>query len=406
MRYCKPRIVITLCVIGCATCYGEQRDESPAETLKRGILGWLNSITSVECEYTFRFDTTYDKPIPEKFVFKTKGDWIFFSRAFLFDDPRDADTMPTLRSETNVNGKIDCYFVNHGERFFHTRETEFSFLACNTLCPLAILGRSSIFSAFSFGDNLLEFLNAPGFLSWDEYYDLTRLYVYPEPQDGDYNNWLKTWGAIVYLDADRFIRRVEYVIRPQCSREEIAVLAPGKPPQQMYQLFGTDYFDGWVPVGGISFPTRVRRVFWQLDESKIADMSAFMENLQLVSRGEIGACQYFVRKIQAIQGYVEETVWTMDIDPATLRINNPNLTRDDFVISPVAPDVYWNKETNDITDKYGTDNLNEIRARRKARLEEALAAKRHTNWVPLASTVLLLASATILLSVFIMKRRS
>lgn len=383
-------------------------DEIRPELLKQGIIERLREFESVECQFMNYFNTNYEKPFPDRITYAYKDGWIRYTREPVLENPKDALLLKVDRlvGETNVNGAVDRIFLGQDGRItFHKNAPEFSFMAYNALSPLSILGRSSAFSYFSHKETLLDLLEANGDCIYEESAPFARLYIYPQPADGDYEDLDVLHGVILHLDADRNIRQIDYVIRPLCSSDEIAVFARKNPSERVYKLICTDYFDSLVIVDGFSFPTKVKRVVWAVDEAKIEDLEAVQRDVVLRQRNEIGKCEYLVRRYESFAAYIEESVRSIEIDPGSIRINSAQLGKDDFVLEPENADTYWDLKTNDYKDEQGWSNLDDLPTAEEA-LAEALASRRRPNWLLLGSTALFLGSSSLLISVLVVKRRS
>lgn len=380
-------------------------DEQQAQELRQRVLDRLTEYDSIECTYSYFYNLTGGSPIPDKVQFKAKGEWVWFSKDAQL---KEGDTsLPKFRSETNVEGKIDCFFISShtNERIFHAKGERFNFFACDGLSPLSFIGRNSAFSYWSFKDTLRDILASPSTCISEPEGDYTKLYVYPEPEDGDYEALTIVMGAILYLDKDEMLRRVDYVYRPQGSLHEVALYARKNAAKDVYRRTATLWFDDLVVIDGRPFPTKLKEVVWDIDVDAIQDRDEVMEAQELYARKQITACESGVRLWEATNFWKEETVYQVEIDPQSIKINNPLLTREDFVIDPPDPDVYWNRETDDVKDKDGWANLNELRAERAARIKD-LGNQRQGNLVVLASTALLCISASSVISIVLLKRRA
>lgn len=236
-------------------------EQLSAESFRMEVLRRLQRIQSIECEYYYYYNKSYDIPFSEKVTLKSKGEWVSHRRERSPADVKRIQGLDTSVAESNVHGTIDRLFINEKVRF-QSNARAFALMAYNQLSPLSIIGKSSAFSFYSYTDTLIQLLQSPGLALLERSEEVTVLYVFPDPAGGKYDVHFPLRGAVVYVDDQWFIRRIDYVSRPLCSMEDIVSFAPNKDPKHLYQLIATNYFEKPVNVDGFLFPTRAVLVVW------------------------------------------------------------------------------------------------------------------------------------------------
>ncbi len=149
---------------------------------------------------------------------------------------------------------------------------------------------------------------------------------------------------------------------------------------------------------------KLRRIIykhaWSEDWDALVDRLGAME-----LDGQISLCEYYVEVFGTIADYEEIDTFTLDIDPESVRINNPGLDKAAFVIAPDDATVTWDIASGDFVDEDGPGNVRELQkadeAYRQARLR---AMKRKDFRFPL-EVVLGFGGCALLLTAIVLKRR-
>jgi len=386
-------------------CSAEVMDGSG---LRDMLLERVVSLESIECEYVY--DATFKGVTypPETFVFKNKGNWIWYEMRRDTERYSYEEGWSAFESETNINGRIDAFWIKQtGRKIYHTGLKQFMFLHYNMLSPLTIMGRSSPYSYQSHTETLRDFLGTAKRAYLEQTEPYLRLYLFHEPQDGNYVKREIGAGAIVHLDNTFTIHRVDYVMRPLCPFEEAAIYAPDKQPHTLYRLRHTDYFSDYLTVDGFMVPMKIKRIDWERSYSPEQ-----LEQRKGISKswetGMMGACEAEVKTILVPSDYIEESIYEINLRPETCRINNPTLTREDFTITQKDVNVYWDHVSGDYVNEDGPGNwyrLNAEKEKRERQRYELPFYRRRGNLVLLVSTILVLGSLSLLFSVYIIRKR-
>lgn len=386
-------------------CSAEVMDGSG---LRDMLLERVMSLESIECEYVY--DATFKGVTypPETFVFKNKGDWIWYEMRRDTERYSYEEGWAAFESETNINGSIDAFWITQAGRKIHqTGFKRFRFLHYTILSPLTIVGRSSPYSYQSHTETLRDFLGTAKRAYLEQTEPYLRLYLFHEPQDGNYLKSEIGAGVIVHLDNAFTIHRVDYVMRPLCPFEEAAVYAPDKQPHALYRLIYTDNFSDHLTVDGFMVPMKIKRINWKRTFSP-EQLEQRKEISKLWEADMIGACEAEVKSILIPSDYIEKSVYEINLRPETCRINNPTLTREDFNIAQKDANVYWDHVSGDYVNEDGPGNwyrLNAEKEKRERQRYELPFYRRRGNLVLLVSTILVLGSLSLLFSVYIIRKR-
>jgi len=278
--------------------------------------------------------------------------------------------------EAIVNGAVSGYWdkSNVSGRYRHTNYESLRFMSYNELSPLTVLGISSPHSYYSYVDALRGALTALGSPYAERRDNKVLLYLYSDPPDGDYSSDDTSDGTIVYFDDEGRVVQVDYVLRPPCSLAEVALLSGSEAPRDIYGLFVSDVFADYHDVDGYSLPTRLHRTLY-----KRSVTDAYISHLQSLQQkfdsGLITLCEHLIEIYRTVPGYEAEKEWNVSINPDSIRINNPGLTRADFdIVPPQTPTVTWDIASGDFVDEFGAGNYDDLKkadeARRIQRMRE------------------------------------
>jgi len=408
----KTCVILSVFLRMCGAVYADE-----AEAVKERVLQRIQSVESVECDYTFFFNTTYGIPFPEKIHFKAQGDMVAYTierseedvakvNAALQKGPNPNLWVDRVVGESNGHGYVDRLLDSPNEVVFHTKgEGTFHFMPGNRLNPLMVLGRTSSFT-YNLGINsLIQMMLAPGKAFLEREANDTRLYVYPDPEIDKDGNPTAYYGAILRLQDDGYIRSVDYVYRPDGSFEEIASFARNGDAVHVYQNATQLVFDKPVDINGFAFPTEATLTIWAMDEEK-TDMKTLLDYVQLHNEEKIGLTEMHVHRAELTK-YKEESKQRIVIDPASIKLNRPTLTEKDFDIRPAHVDQLWDLSTDEVWEGDAHYDMNEIRAQRETEKENRLKANfRSQGDITLfISVIIFLASSSLLTSIILYKRR-
>jgi hypothetical protein len=370
------------------------------------LLRQLDALHSIECTYLFCCGTRADNR-PDRVEFRWKDGWLWYA-SHPQGGPPEHEWAHSLLMEASVDGICSSYWVdeNTGKSYHHYNYKGMRFMAHNELSPRTLLGVSSPFSYVSFTDGLKAFLTdakAP-ILEQGENGD-KRLYLYPEPEDGDYEGLSSLRGMILTFDDELRIVRIEYVLRPKGSLAEIAAFAPDRPPHHIYRRFVEDVFEDYMDMDGVPLPAKLRRAILNANptEHNIAIQQHYNDRF---ASGQLSECEELVRMMVEIDGYVEKTVYTAEIDPATVRINNPALSKADFQIAPDKADVTWDITSGDVVDESGAYNVNALRKEAEEHRDARLRASLNQDNSLTISALVALGSIALLVTAWLLKRQS
>lgn len=396
---------------------GTAAHPAEADALKEKALHRLQSVESVECDYTFFYNTTYVIPFPEKVHFKAQGDMVAYTierseedvakvNAALKKGPNPNLWVDRVVGESNVHGSIDRLLDSPDEVVFHTKgEGDFHFIASNELTPLLVLGKTSSFTYSTGTSSLIHMMQAPGKTFLEREADDIRLYVYPQPEIGKDGVPDSAHGAILHLQEDGYIRFIDYLYRPDGSFEEIASFARNGDAVHVYQHATQLVFEKPVDIDGFAFPTEATLTIWTMDEDK-TDMKTLLEYVRLHNEEKIGLTEMHVHRAELTK-YKEKSRQRIVIDPESIKLNRPTLTEKDFDIRPEHVDQLWDLSTDEVWEGDAHYDMNEIRAQRETEKDARLKAnfRRQGDMTLFISVIIFLASSSLLTSIFLYKRR-
>jgi len=398
--------VLLLLFAGSWICSAEVMDGSG---LRDMLLERVVSLESIECEYVY--DATFEGVTypPETFVFKNKGNWIWYEMRRDTERYSYEEGWSAFESETNINGSIDAFWITQaGRKVHHTGLKRFRFLHYSMLSPLTIVGRSSPYSYQSHTETLRDFLGTAKRAYLEQTEPYLRLYLFHEPLDGNYVPVETGGGVVIHLDNTFTIHRVDYVMRPHCPFEEAAIYAPDKQPHTLYRLRYTDYFSDYLTVDGFMVPMKIKRISWKRNFSP-EQLEQRKGIFKLHEAGMMGACEAEVKTVLVVPSdYIEESVYELNLRPETCRINNPTLTREDFTITQKDVNVYWDHVSGDYINEDGPGNwyrLNAEKEKRERQRYELPFYRRRGNLVLLVSTILVMGSLSLLFAVYVIRKR-
>ena len=405
ISFCCPFMLFVL-VCFSWICNAQVMDGS---ALRDMLLERMLSMESIECEYVYHATFKGVTYPPETFVFRNKGDWIWYemrrdTKRYTYEEGWSA-----FESETNINGTIDAFWIKQtGRKIHHAGLKRFNFLHYNILSPLTIVGRSSRYSSAShIKETLRDLLGTARLAYLEQGEPLTRLYLFHLPLDGNYRPVETGFGVIVHLDNTLTMHKVDYIMRPLCPFEETAIYAPEKPPHTLYRLHTTDYFSDYLSIDGFSIPMKIKRIYWERNYSP-EQLEQRKEIFRLEETGMMGSCETEVRSILVCSDYIEKNVYELHIRPETCRINNPSLTREDFVVAPGDVNIYWDHVSGDYVNEDGPGNWYRLKAEQEKRDLQRYQVpfyRREGNLVLLMSAILVMGSLSLLFSVYIIRKR-
>ena len=390
-----------LSIVLCIISQMSQETLSDARNLRDALQQKICSIESIECSYTYCCNIRALEQ-PDQVEIRWKGGLLWYSSrpSILLNHPDAFNVV----MESVIGEVISGYWEKsiNSDCYYHTNYEKLRFMAYNELSPLTILGVSSPRSYYSFSNTLRELLTTiekPYVNSTNQH---TMLYLFPEPADGDYRKQTTSFGVIVYLDYQGRVEQIDYVLRPRCSLDEVKLLADTEVPINIYRLSSRDIFSNFKEIDGYSIPIQMHR--FSFTPNKNDEYSNIVENFQFkVKDGLISPWEYEIKLYSAIHDYSVDEEWKVSIDPDSIRINNPTLSKSDFEIVPLKePTVTWDIASGDFKDEYGAGNYQEVKEQTEARRIARVQAKMKRNYaLPIgvaigAFSLALLATAIVL----------
>jgi hypothetical protein len=379
-----------------------------ASQLRDTALNRINAFHSLECTYVYYSDIAKNnKKVPSKVIFKTKGKLISHDRTYILDGINDV--VQQRCAETNVNGKIDWLLIE--ERIsVNNNMDKFHFLGYATLSPLTITGQNSFVSFYNFEENTLRDFLGEG----NDFYFLERegrktLNIFLVPENGDYEKTV-TYGLILYFDKNDYIEQIDTVRWPACTPQDLQNYPTSIPFYDLYDLVATDIFQNWQVIDGVNVPLTVTRTDWKYDFNSGVWVEAISPSFEQFESKLISICEHSIN-IEMVMveklsppGIQEE--YRMEIDPATVKINNPNLTDAEFQLQYDKADVTWDRETGDYTDDLlGSGNSLEDKKKETEEYIKKYDDAVSPDWIFLISVAIGLASTSILVWVVALKMK-
>ena len=126
----------------------------------------------------------------------------------------------------------------------------------------------------------------------------------------------------------------------------------------------------------------------------------------LVEENLITLGEFETRLYMAAPGYFIEKEWQVTIDPDSIRINNPNLSKEDFtIIPPKKPTVTWDIASGDFVDKFGEGNYFKLEKETEARRIARMKAKMKKDYSLPIGVAIGAFSAALLATLIVLKMR-
>lgn len=380
-----------------------QESLSDANSLRNALRERLASFNSIECSYTYCCNNRTQERL-DHLDLRWKDGWLWY--ASRPNSPSEDPDAHNLLMEAIVDTKVSGYWdkLKNSDRYFHTNYDRLRFMAYNELSPLTALGVSSQYSYDSYTNNLREALEAPITPHMEKHDQQTLLYLYSEPLDGNYSDIATTHGIIVYFDDQGCVGQVDYILRPSCSLDEVRILAGTDAPRNIYRLFARDVFENYHDVDGYSIPTKLHRT--RFETSRTEEFISLLENYnEQFKNGLLTLCELDIKIRMAAPGNYIKKEWEVFIDPDSIRINNPDLTKADFaIVPPQTPSVTWDITSGDFISDGNAGNLEEVRKESEERRIAAAQAKQQKNYALPISVAIVAISAALLATAIILKR--
>lgn len=405
---CKSIVCIIVLCFSFNVAHAAYLNEG-ASQLREVALSRLNAFQSLECTYIYYSDIAKNKKkVPSRVIFKTRDKLIFHDRTYILDGV--ADVVQQRCAETNVNGKIDWLLVDE-RTAVNTNLEKFQFLGYNSVSPLLLTGYNSAVTFHDFEENtLLDFLREE-----NDFYALERegqrtLNVFTVPKNGDYEMTVM-YGLILYFDDADYITRIDTVVWPACTAQEFQYYKGDMPFYNLFEMVSTDTFLNWQVVDDINMPLMVERTVWNYDLKSKARVDAVRPSYAQFENKQISVCEHTINLkkviIEKLSPPSIQEEYRIEIDPETVKINNPNLTDDDFQLKYDNVNVVWNRETGDYDDDvFGKGNSIEDQKNDAAEYLKRYDDAVSPDWIFLISVALGLASVSLLLWVIFMKMKA
>ena len=373
-----------------------------ADTLRLALLEQLLAMESIECSYTYCCSKRAEEQL-DRLEMRWKNGWLLWY-ASRPTNPSDNPQANNLIMESIVDGAVSGYWqsANSSESYYHTNYEMLRFMAYDELSPLTVLGLSFI---FSYTRNLRDMLQAETSPYMELRGEQILLFLFPDPPDGDFSENETMDAAIVYFDLEGRVVQVDYVLRPGCFLEEVRLFSKTNSPRDIHRLLSRDVYEDYHNINGFGIPVKLHRMsLWisLTDEfvPTVKELNSLVEE-NLITLGE-----FETRLYMAAPGYFIEKEWQVTIDPDSIRINNPNLSKEDFtIIPPKKPTVTRDIASGDFEDKFGEGNYFKLEKETEARRIARMKAKMKKDYSLPIGVAIGAFSAALLATLIVLKMR-
>lgn len=398
-------MVSLLFVLSLYSQFIHQDSFSDSNRLKDELLESYNILNSIECSYNFCCGKRMQEQA-DNIDFRWKEGWLWYSSQS--EKTTKGPDACSLVIESIIDGMVSGYLekTDSEKNVYHTNYDLLRFMPYNELSPLTIIGISSPRSYYSYSNNLIDTLKAVEKTYIENTEQQIRLYLYPEPPDGNYFEIETTYGIIVCFNKQGYVEQIDYVFRPGCSLDEIQLFSNKQTPIHVYKLFARDSFSNYYSLGDYAIPLDLHRTLFTV--SHTPDFLQVVNDLQpMTVSGLITVGEYETKMYAAISGYSIEEEWSVKIDPNSVRINNPDLSKKDFeIIPPKEPTVTWDIASGDFKDEFGEGNYQEVKEKDEARRIAHVQAKMKKNYALPIGVAIGAFSLALLATAIVLKVRS
>ncbi len=344
----------------------EFKSTPEAEALRQHILTWIDSFESLECSYTYRWNMESGGWQEKEEKFRYQGEWLWFENMIIdcggYEDPEPIGQMLTIG---RVNGEVRLLGVGEGGHVTGEINRKNMLRPSHVLDPRHMMGNTPARSGIK------TILSRPGIPFLIEHDD-ERIMVYWVTQEGK-----RREGLNIYLDQMDRVSAVEFVLRPDCSPEEVRSFTD-KPITELYTLHERLEFEDYHYINGVWFPCyAINRCAPDLENEELGrKIGGFVRQREL---GEIERCEMYAKILELdhnrdLSNGASEVV---HIDPATVRINE-ELSKDDFWVDIPPGTGVVDRETDQVVH-----------------IERETWRERHANLILFMAMLLLFSIATV-----------
>ncbi len=346
-----------------AIASAEFKSTPEAEALRQHILTWIDSFESLECSYTYRWNMESGGWQEKEEKFRYQGEWLWFESMLISQGGfESAEPIGHTMTVGRIDGKVRLLGVSGGDITGDINRQD-TFRPSHVLDPRHLMGNTPAELGIK------NILSQPGtsFLIENEKERILMYWV-------DSNDRMP-WGVNIYLDLMDRIIAVNYVVRPNCSFNEVQKFTR-KPINELYALEQRLEFEDYHYINGVWFPCYAREIPAKKTSAEIrGKMSEFIGQRE---RGEIEPCEAEAKILELERSNeLSNSTSEIHIDPATVRINE-ELSKDDFWVDiPLGTGVV-DRETNQVVH-----------------IERETWRERHANLILFMAMLLLFSIATV-----------
>ncbi len=366
VRHSKTYFVLALLLslTGCSAVASAELQTTPeAETMRQHILAWIDSFESLECQYKYRFSMESGAWQEKEEKFRYQGEWLWFESMLIGQGGfESAEPIGHTMTIGRIDGKARLLGVSGGDITGDINRQD-TFRPSHVLDPRHLMGNTPAELGIK------NILSQPG-ISFLLENEKERILMYWVDKNGELPR-----GINIYLDSMDKIIAVDYVLRPDCSPEEVSKFA-NKPISELYTLEQRLEFADYHYINGVWFPCYARKILASDSSEEIVKKTS--EFIGQHRRGEIEECEMYVRILELEhENGLSDSTSEIHIDPATVRINE-EMSKDDFWVDIPPGTGVVDRETDQVVH-----------------IERETWRERHANLILFMAMLLLFSIATV-----------
>jgi len=315
-------------------------DLSAGEQIRREILDWLDSIKSLQFKFRYRFDMPPDFWKDLEIEYRWQNDMVYYESLLLGIGGPGKEPAGTVLTEARVDGKWSV--LVHQDQAGVTGEVnrESSVVSYTNLIELLFnkIPLNEVASTSPDKLGLHTILSIPGKTALIEKGG-QRILIYWSDSEA-----LQGIAVNVHLGERNLVTRVDYVVRPSYSPEEVQQWATVDIHEVVHKRSSVELSE-YGQFNGIWFPCSMKQTEYSPTLESRQQYSSLKADARRDGRS---LCEYEVKLYEGLV-YDERKASTYEasIDSEKMRINE-TLTRSDFEIDvPRGADIF-NQETDEI----------------------------------------------------------
>jgi len=315
-------------------------DLSAGEQIRQEILDWLDSIKSLQFKFRYRFDVPPDFWKDLEIEYRWQNDMVYYESLLLGIGGPGTEPVGTVLTEARVDGKWSV--LAHQSQAGVTGEVnrERSVISYTNLIELLFnkIPLNEVASTSPDELGLHTILSVPGKTALIEKGG-QRILIYWSDSEA-----LQGIAVNVHLGKRNLVTRVDYVVRPFYSPEEVQQWATVD-IHEVVQKWSSVVFSDYRQFNGIWFPCSMKQTEYSPTLESRLQYSSLKANARRDNRS---LCEYYVKLYEGLV-YDERKARTYEasIDFGTMRINEI-LARSDFEIDIPRGTGVVNQETDEI----------------------------------------------------------